>query len=278
MGAIISVVNNKGGVGKTTTTCNLADALGKKGEKVLILDMDPQCNTTSLLLPPSISVRRNLFDILENDEAVEINTYIYPTTCKNVLIIPNITDTASLEPDLISAAPQSFFNLRNKLRQYSIENYDFTIIDCPPNMGTFVLCALYTSDFVIVPIRAGSAFSIEGLIRAVQLVKEVRNKGNPDLRFLRLLINAVDKRTSISKAIASQLNEIFDEDQIFRTEIPINTAFEKAESSRKTIFQFDGSASGAKAYRQLVQELLSITRSASALDANRPTPQASNPV
>lgn len=258
MGSIISVVNNKGGVGKTTTTCNLADALGKKDKKVLVLDIDPQCNTTSVLLSPSISIRKSLFDILQNDKVVDINTYIYLTTCKNVLIIPNITDTAGLEPDLISAAPESFFNLRNKLRQYAIENYDFTIIDCPPNMGTFVLCALYTSDFVIVPIKAGSAFSVEGLIRAVQLIKEVYEKGNPDLRFLRLLINAVDKRTSISKAIASQLNEIFDEDQIFKTEVPINTTFEKAESHGKTIFQFDGSASGAKAYRQLAQELVSI--------------------
>jgi len=276
MGVIISVINNKGGVGKTTTTCNLADALGKKGEKVLVLDMDPQCNTTSLLLPPTHSIRRSVFDILENDKSIEINTYVYPTTCKNVLIIPNITDTGSLEPDLISAAPDSFFNLRNRLRQYAIQNYDFTIIDCPPNMGTFVLCALYTSDFVIVPIRAGSAFSIEGLIRAVHLIKDVRNKGNPDLRFLRLLINGVDKRTSISKAIVGQLTEIFEQDQIFQTEIPINTAFEKAESSRKTIFQFDGSASGAKAYRELSQELISIIKVAlSSPDAQSKTLKSS---
>ena len=168
------------------------------------------------------------------------------------------SDTASLEPALIANAPSSFLSLRSKLREIALKNFDFILIDCPPNMGTFVLCALYASDFAIVPIKAGSTFSVEGLIRAVELIKDVREKGNPNLRFLRLLINSIDRRTSISRAVTDQLENIFDSDKIFKTQIPVNTAFEKAESQRETVFQYDGTSSGARAFRELAKELSAI--------------------
>lgn len=259
MGYVISVVNNKGGVGKTLTTCNLADALGKRGKKVLVVDVDPQCNTSSILLNKNIEIRKSLFDILENQKPItDFSSYVYATECKNVFLIPNITDSANLEPELISQAPDSLLKLRNSMREYCVANYDFTIIDCPPNMGTFVLCSLYTSDFVIVPIKAGSAFSVEGLIRATKLIDDVRRKGNPDLRFLRLLVNCIDNRTSISKAITSQLQNSFKKEQVFKVQIPVNTSFEKAESKRATIFQLEPTASGARAFRDLAKELSSI--------------------
>lgn len=259
MGYIISVVNNKGGVGKTLTTCNLADALGKKNKKILVIDIDPQCNTSTILLPRNTQIRKSLFEIIESNGKLEdLSGFIYATECNNVLVLPNITDTANLEPDLISNAPDSFFKLRNILREYANSTYDYTIIDCPPNMGSFVLCALYTSDFVIVPVKAGSAFSVEGLIRATKLIEEIKTKGNSDLKFLRLLINSVDKRTAISKAITGQLHNIFDENQVFKTQIPVNTAFEKAESMGETIFQNDATATGSRAFRALATELTSI--------------------
>jgi len=260
MGVIISVVNNKGGVGKTTVCCNLADALGKRGKKVLVVDIDSQCNATSILSPHKLEIRKTLYDLF-TDADQNIKECIYPTNLKNVFFIPNISDTAGLEPELIEGAPESFFRLRKALREYALKNYDFTFLDCPPNMGTFVLCSLYASDFVIVPIRAGSAFSIQGLIKAVELIDEIRKKGNPDLRFLRLLVNAVDRRTSISKVIVSQIKDTFNENEIFKTQIPINTTFEQAESMKATIFQVDPTASGAKAYRKLAAELISIVDS-----------------
>lgn len=259
MGYVISVLNNKGGVGKTTTTCNLADSLGKQGHQVLVVDGDPQSNTTTILLPRETQIRKSLYDVLENSNEPDFNNWhIYATTCKNVLILPNISETASLEPSLIAEAPDSFFRLRNALRGSTVKNFDFIIIDCPPNMGTFVLCTLYASDFAIVPILARSSFSVEGLIKAVVLIKDIKEKINPDLRFLRLLINSVDKRTSISKSITGQISQIFDKDQIFRTQIPVNTAFEKAEANRSTIFQYDGTSTGARAFRELAKELSSI--------------------
>lgn len=262
MGYIISVVNNKGGCGKTTTTCNLADALGKIGKRVLIVDMDSQCNTTGKLIPKGISIRNSLYDLLDPDEEnhKNLDDFFYPTECKNVFLLPNIGITGNLEPQLIFNAPGSFFKLRNVLRSYASNNYDFTIIDNPPNMGTFVLCSLYASDFVIVPIKAGSTDSVEGLYKATQLIKDVQVKGNSDLRFLRILINCVDKRTAISKAVVEQIHKTFNQDQIFETEISVNTTFEKAEASGKTIFQSDGTSTGARAFRKLAKELTSILK------------------
>jgi chromosome partitioning protein len=259
MGYITSVVNNKGGVGKTTTTCNLADGLGKQGKKVLVVDADPQANTTTMLLPRETQIQKSFYDVLENGSTPNFTSgHIYGTTCKNVYILPNINETGSLEPTLIAQAPDSFMRLRNSLRGELSESFDFIIIDCPPNMGTFVLCALYASDFAIVPILARSTFSVQGLIKAVGLIKDIREAGNPNLRFLRLLINSVDKRTSISKTITEQVHSVFDKDQIFKTQIPVNTAFEQAEANRCTIFQHDGTSTGARAYRELAKELSSV--------------------
>lgn len=259
MGYIISVLNNKGGVGKTTTTCNLADSLGKQGHRVLVVDGDPQANTTTMLLPRETQIQRSLYDIFESDVEPSFSSgHLYATTCKSVQIIPNINDTASLEPHMISEAPASFMRLRKSLRGFIQENFDYIIIDNPPNMGTFVLCNLYASDFAIVPILAKSSFSVGGLIKAVELIKGIKEKVNPDLRFLRLLINSVDRRTAISKAITQQVSQAFSTEQIFKTQIPISTAFERAEAGRETIFKSHATSTGAAAYRELAKELSGI--------------------
>lgn len=266
MGIIISIANNKGGCGKTTTTVNLADAIGKKGKKVLVVDMDSQCNTTSRLIK-NTSIRNSVYDVLNQKEPLQdIHNFTYPTECKNVSIMPNIEITGNLEPALIFDAPDSFFRLRKTLRDYAAKNFDVTLIDNPPNMGTFVLCSLYASDFVIVPVKAGSIDSVEGLIRATQLIEDVQTQGdktNSDLRFLRILINCVDKRTAISKAIVEKIQQTFDHNQVFKTEIPVNTTFERSESARKTVFQEDGTSAGARAFRKLAGELFSILEGSS---------------
>ncbi|GAB6910145.1 ParA family protein [Desulfosarcina cetonica] len=259
MGYIISVLNNKGGVGKTTTTCNLSDSLGKQGHKVLVVDGDPQSNTSTMLLPSGTQIRKSLYDLFESDTELSFTSgHIYATKCKSVQIIPNINDTASLEPSMISEAPISLLRLRNSLRGFANDNFDYVIIDNPPNMGTFVLCNLYASDFAIVPILAKSSFSVDGLIKAVNLIKDIKEKVNPDLKFLRLLINSVDRRTAISRAITEQVSQVFDQDQIFITQIPISTAFEKAEAGKEPVFKNYATSTGAAAFRELAKELTSI--------------------
>ena len=259
MGVIISIVNNKGGCGKTTVTCNMADALGRAGKNVLVIDMDPQCNTTSILLPDGLHIQKSLFSILDPSAAKsDIDDLIYPTGCGNVSLIPNIPETSGLESAVASHSPRSLFRLREEYRPLIISDFDIAIIDNPPNIGVFVKSSLNAADFVIVPIRAGSTFSIEGIIKATKLIKEIQGKGNPELRFLRLLINGLDKRTGICRAVKEHIGMAFDRDQVFETEIPINTDFEMAESRRETIFQFDSNAKGAYAFTHLAGELIDI--------------------
>lgn len=163
MGFITAVINNKGGVGKTTVTCNLAHALGQAGWRVLVVDLDSQCNTTQLLFPASSGLHNSLYELLaENTKIISLPDYIYPTRYDKVFCLPNVPETAGLEPQLIVGAPESFLRLRQLLRDYAVENFDFTLIDNPPNIGAFVLCALHAADFVVVPVKAGSAFSVAG--------------------------------------------------------------------------------------------------------------------
>ncbi|MEJ2069692.1 MAG: ParA family protein [Syntrophobacterales bacterium] len=259
MGLIFAVMNIKGGVGKTTITGNLADAVGRLGHRVLVVDMDSQCNTTSLLDPGDHPTRNTVRELLAQEEPeLAVRKCISPTRLANVSILPNLPETASLEAQLLLAGPTGNSRLRRCLRNYARRHFAFTLIDTPPHMGTFVLLALYAADGVILPIKAGSAFSVEGLLKAVRLITEVKHGANPDLRFLRLLINHMDRRTIISRNIAQEIAQAFREEQLFRTTIPVNTAFERAESLGQTIFQFNPRASGAKAFQELARELVDI--------------------
>lgn len=257
----VSVINNKGGVGKTTVTCNLGHALTRLKKRILIVDMDSQCNATSLLLPQNANIKYSLYELLDPDENdFPIEKCIYTTEYENLYCLPNVAETAGLEPELIRQSPTSFFRLRDKLKQYAAENYDFTLCDCPPNMGTFVIISLYASDFVIVPNEIDSAFSLEGLMKAMNLIKEIRDSGNPDLKFLRLLINKVDRRTTISKVAIQHVKKTFGKDQYFDTTIPINSDFKNAEQIRKTILRYKASAPGSRAYRKLSDEFIRIVK------------------
>lgn len=260
MGFVAAIINNKGGVGKTTVVCNLAHALSLQGKRVLVVDLDSQCNATALLLPKENNPPHSLYELLEQDGlGRKLQDYCYPTHIERVFCLPNVPETASLEPRLIVGAPDSFFRLRRHLRDQARARFDVTIMDTPPNLGTFVLCALIAADFALVPVKAGSAFSVEGLLKAVRLVKEVQEQSNRDLRFLRLLINQVDKRTLISRTLAAQISGAFREDQVFRTSIPANTAFERAEAAGTTLLGYHPGAPGAAAFRELAQEFLEIT-------------------
>jgi cellulose biosynthesis protein BcsQ len=233
--------------------------MGLLGRRVLVVDLDPQSNATALLVSQPLDRKHSLYELLAHETlGAPITRFIYPSQYAGVFCLPNVPETASLEPELIMGAPASFLRLRRHLRDYARRHFDFVVVDSPPNLGTFVICALNTADFALVPVKAGSAFSVAGLLKAVRLINEVRAQDNKDLRFLRLLINQVDKRTLISRTLTEQLFGTFREDQIFRTGIPANTAFEQAEAAGCTIFRYKPTAPGARAFRELAQELLEI--------------------
>ena len=134
---------------------------------------------------------------------------IHPTNYEQLDCLPNTQYTSALEPNLLRALPDSFRIIRQRIRSYVQDHYDYAILDCPPNMGFFVVSALQASDFVVVPIKSGSAFSVQGLMKAIELIHEIQETGNPDLRFLRLLINQVDRRTATSKVTIAQVQKHF---------------------------------------------------------------------
>lgn len=256
MGTIITIANNKGGVGKTTLTCNLANALTLKGGKALVIDTDSQCNSTSLLTGGNINFQNSLYDILTSRD-MTAKKAIIESNIKKIDLLPNISDTAVLEYDLSQNLPDNYTILRNKIRQYVKETYQYILIDTPPNLGFFSLSSLFVADFCIVPISAGSAYSIEGLLRVLAIIGKIQEDGNRDLRFLRLLVNNVDRRTAMGRVIVSELEENF-QGKIFDTHIPRSTVFEQAEYTKSTVFGNHAATYGAKAYRELAVELKQI--------------------
>jgi len=255
-GLVISIINNKGGCAKTTTTVNLAHALDKEGKNVLVIDNDSQCNSSAILINNTSPVNNTLYNLLSQN--IPVTTCIYPTSYRRISILPNDQRTAALEIPLAKNMPESLFTYREKLREHVCKSFDIILIDNPPNLGFFVAASLYMTDFVIVPNEAGSMFSFEGLLNAVEFINEIKENGNPDLRFLRLLISKVDRRTNAAANIIRLIRDTFDPDQIFDTVIPVNAAFQQAELQKQSIFRFQINSPGAKAYRMLATELLAI--------------------
>lgn len=254
MGYIIAVFTNKGGVAKTTTTLSLGHAFAKKGIKTLIADIDSQCNSSEPLI--GVDPQNNLMDVL-NDK-VDIGDCIHSIDAeKDLFCLPNTSELVSLEPKLIKMGIDGFGILRDKIQKFCRNNFDVTIIDCPPNHGIMTINALMAADLAIVPTEAGSRNSIKGLKSALTFIDDIKKDGNPDLKFLKLLVTKLDSRTAIGKDYLLQLQDVF-KGKIFDTSIPKNVDFQYAENQNKTIFQSNPKAAGAKAYMKVAIETIKL--------------------
>lgn len=259
-GHIGVISNHKGGTGKTVTSVNLGAALSLEGKKVLVIDNDPQCNASRALMRDDVEMDGSLYHLLEGVEEYSPKDCIYPTRHKNLFILPNITETSGLEYHLYSTFPDSNWTLRRAVYDYVKENFDYAFIDCPPTLSIFVSNAMYAADFIIVPVTAGSGNAMEGVPGVLDLMRTIKNDGNKDLRFLRVLINNIDgRKKSAHQANINLLHTLCGEENVFQQHIPTSSAFEVAETLRnETIFTHARTSQAAAAFRKVAAETIAL--------------------
>jgi chromosome partitioning protein len=244
---IIAVLNQKGGVGKTTTTINLAAYLAKSGKKVLICDIDPQGNSTSGLGIDKQNLDATLYDVLfSRAEAVNATKKV---GLHGVSLIPSNANLAGAEVELVASSHREY-KLKNALEQL---HYDYVLIDCPPSLGLLTVNALTAAQSVLIPVQA-EYYALEGLGQLLSVITQVRQALNPSLDILGVLVTLYDSRTSLSEQVKNELDKHFG-DKVFKTVIPRNVRLAEAPSFGKSIMEHDKWSKGARAYKALAKEV-----------------------
>lgn len=250
MTKVISIFNQKGGVGKTTTNVNLCAALALKGKKVLSIDIDPQGNSSSGFGLDKNNLELTIYDILIED--TDINKVIHKTDIENLDLIPANIQLAGAEIELTNT------KYREKTLRESINlldgTYDFIIIDCPPSLGLLSLNALTASDTVLIPIQC-EYYSLEGVGQLIDTVKLVRKNLNPKLEIEGVLLNMFDGRTNLSIQVVEEVKKYF-KDKVYRTVIPRSVRLAEAPSFGQPIMLYDDKSKGSEAYVKLAEELI----------------------
>lgn len=248
---VISIVNQKGGVGKTTTTVNLSAYLAQHGEKVLVIDLDPQGNATSGYGFDKSALETSVYDLLVND--TPIKEVIQSTNRENIDMCPTNINLAGAEVELVSAMSRETI-LKRAVDTIS-ENYDFILIDCPPSLGLLTLNALVASTDVIVPIQ-GEYYALEGLTQLIDTINLVRKHLNPTIGIFGVIITMFDGRTQLTRQVTEEVRKYFGE-KVFNTVIPRNIRLAEAPSYGKTIVEYDPKSRGGHAYNDLAIEVIS---------------------
>ena len=249
MGKVISVANQKGGVGKTTTTVNLSTLLAKKGKKVLLIDTDPQGNATSGL-GITKELETSVYDILVGETSFDET--IQETAIKNLKICPSNISLAGAEVELVSMMSREQ-RLKTKLDVIK-DQYDYILIDCPPSLGLITLNAFTASDSVLIPVQC-EYFALEGLGQLLNTVNLVKKHLNKNLEIEGALLTMYDARTNLSNQVVKEVKKYF-ENKVYKTVIPRNVRLSEAPSYGMPISIYDPKSKGAKAYDKFTKELL----------------------
>ena len=251
MGRIIAVANQKGGVGKTTTAINLAACLSVKGKKVLLIDMDPQGNTTSGVGVDKNELEYTIYDLMIGESS--IGDCIIKNVFRDMDLIPTSVDLAAAEIELIGVERKEFI-LKDEI-DFIKDKYDFIIIDCPPALSMLTINAMTTANSVIVPIQC-EYYALEGLSQVLKTVGLVQKKLNPDLEVEGVVFTMYDSRTNLSLEVVENVKAHLNEN-IYKTIIPRNVRLAEAPSYGMPINMYDSRSTGAENYRLLAAEVIS---------------------
>lgn len=257
MAKVLSVVNQKGGVGKTTTTCNTGAYLAKMGKYVLVVDLDPQGNASSGLGVefPENEPRKGLYEVFTG--AADLMSTIRATKTKNLHVLPSTPDLAALPVEIINFDRREY--LLSDLLAPLLNSYDYIIIDCPPSLNLLTVNALVASDEVIVPVQC-EYYALEGIGQLLETIELVQQNLKPELQLRGAVLTMFDRRTKLSNEVVKEIHRHFP-GRVFDAVVPRNVRLSEAPSFGQSILEYDPWSKGARAYKHLAQEIIEQDKS-----------------